>query len=350
MLDVIGEPLALALVGGFGGVLLGLAARIGRFCTLGAIEDALYGGDTRRLRMWVLAIGLSIIAGFLANAAGIATLDASIYLSVAWAPLASVLGGLTFGYGMALAGNCGYGALARLGGGDFRSFLIVLVMGLAAYATIAGPLAYLRVAAFPFQSADTPQGIAHVIGQTFAIGPTLPALLIGGAFVASALANKSFRQTKGMVFWPAAIALAIVSAWIGTSWISANGFAHSSVVSHTFAAPVGESMLWVMTASGRSLSFGVGSVVGVLCGAFAGSLIKGHFRWEACEDPRELRRQIIGAALMGVGAVVAFGCTVGQGLSAFSVLAFSAPVTAAAVFAGAALGLRQLITGFLPAE
>ena len=82
MLDVIGEPLALALVGGFGGVLLGLAARFGRFCTLGAIEDALYGGDTRRLRMWALAIGLSIIAGFLANAAGLATLEASIYLSV----------------------------------------------------------------------------------------------------------------------------------------------------------------------------------------------------------------------------------------------------------------------------
>lgn len=350
MLDVIGEPLALALVGGFGGVLLGLAARFGRFCTLGAIEDALYGGDTRRLRMWALAIGLSIIAGFLANAAGLATLEASIYLSVTWAPLASVLGGLTFGYGMALAGNCGYGALARLGGGDFRSFLIVLVMGLAAYATIAGPLAYLRVAVFPFAQADAPQGIAHVIGNVFAIGPTLPALLIGSTLAALAMANKSFRQTKGMVLWSAAIALAIASAWIGTSWVAANGFAPTPVVSHTFAAPVGESMLWVMTASARSLSFGVGSVVGVLFGAFAGSLIKGHFRWEACEDPRELRRQIIGAVLMGVGAVVAFGCTVGQGLSAFSVLAFSAPVTAAAVFAGAALGLRQLITGFLPAE
>ena len=109
-------------------------------------------------------------------------------------------------------------------------------------------------------------------------------------------------------------------------------------------------MLYIMTSSGRSLTFGVGSVAGVLAGAFVGSLIKGHFRWEACEDPRELRRQILGATLMGVGAVLALGCTVGQGLSAFSVLAFSAPVTMAAIFLGAAIGLRQLITGFLPAE
>jgi uncharacterized membrane protein YedE/YeeE len=109
---------------------------------------------------------------------------------------------------------------------------------------------------------------------------------------------------------------------------------------------VGETLLYVMMGSARAPSFAVGSVTGVALGAFAGSLLKGHFRWEACEDPRELRRQIIGAAIMGVGAVLALGCTVGQGLSAFSVLAFSAPVTFAAIFAGAALGLRQLIEGF----
>jgi len=98
------------------------------------------------------------------------------------------------------------------------------------------------------------------------------------------------------------------------------------------------------------VSFAVGSVGGIWLGAFIGSLIKGHFRWEACEDPRELRRQIIGAGVMGAGAVIAMGCTVGQGMSAFSLLAISAPVTSLAIFAGAAFGLRQLIEGFNPAE
>ena len=90
-------------------------------------------------------------------------------------------------------------------------------------------------------------------------------------------------------------------------------------------------------------------MLGVIAGAFAACLAKGHFRWEACDDPRELRRQILGAFIMGVGAVTALGCSVGQGLSAFSVLAFSAPVALAALFLGAAIGLRQLITGLLPA-
>jgi hypothetical protein len=39
MLDFVSESVFVALVGLVGGVLLGLAARIGRFCTLGAIED-----------------------------------------------------------------------------------------------------------------------------------------------------------------------------------------------------------------------------------------------------------------------------------------------------------------------
>jgi uncharacterized membrane protein YdcZ (DUF606 family) len=67
-----------------------------------------------------------------------------------------------------------------------------------------------------------------------------------------------------------------------------------------------------MTSSGNSLSFGSGYVVSVVAGAFIGAMIKGHFRWEACECSRELRRQILEAALMGIGAVVAVGCSVGQ--------------------------------------
>ena len=351
MLDYLGDPLAIALIGAFGGLLLGLAARMGRFCSLGAIEDALYAGDGGRLRMWAFAIGIAVIATYGAAAIGIADIEESHYLALGWNPLASILGGLTFGYGMALAGNCGFGALARVGGGDFRSFVILLAMGLAAYATISGPLAALRVALFPVYPADgTLPGLPQVLGQATGLSVLPLAMIVGAALMALALSAREFRRSARMVIWSAVVGFAIVSGWIGSTWVAATGFSAMPITSHTFAAPVGETMLYLMTASGRSLSFGVGSVAGVLAGAFIGSLVKGHFRWEACEDPRELRRQIFGAVLMGIGSVVAIGCTVGQGLSAFSVLALSAPVTAAAIFAGAALGLRQLITGFLPAE
>ena len=351
MLDLLGEPLTLALIGGFGGLLLGLAARLGRFCSLGAIEDTLYGGDTRRFRMWGVAIGVAVLGTYGAAGLGLVDLATTSYLSTAWNPIASILGGLAFGYGMALAGNCGFGALARAGGGDLRAFVILLTMGLAAYAALSGPLAALRVAAFPTGPIDGPlPGLPQAIEAGTGLAALPVALIIGGGILLFSLANRDFRKSTDLVLWSMVVGLAVVSGWIGTAWVAETGFAATRTVSHTFAAPVGETMLYLMTASGRSLSFGVGSVLGVMAGAFLGSLMKGHFRWEACEDPRELRRQILGAVLMGFGAVVALGCNVGQGLSAFSVLALSAPVTAASIFVGTAIGLRQLITGFLPAE
>jgi len=352
MPDWASESQLVALVGLFGGLLLGLAARLGRFCTLGAIEDLLYGGSDTRLRMWALAIGSATVGTFALMAFGWLNAGSTYYLSIRWMPLASIFGGLMFGYGMALAGNCGYGAIARLGGGDLRSFVIVLVMGVASFVTLSGPLAPLRDLLFhqaPVTSEVAP-GLAHHLAALTGIPATLIGLVVGGAICVAALASPDFMRNRKAVVWSLVVGAAIVSGWAGTAWIARTGFENLPVVSHSFSAPVGESILYAMTGSARTLSFAVGSVAGVWCGAFAGSLIKGHFRWEACEDPRELRRQIIGAAIMGTGAVIALGCTVGQGLSAFSVLAISAPVTCLSIFAGAALGLRQLIEGFRPAE
>ncbi|MGB5557399.1 MAG: YeeE/YedE family protein, partial [Paracoccaceae bacterium] len=332
-------------------VVLGLAARLGRFCTLGAVEDMLYQGSSVRMRMWGLAIGVAVLGSFTLIGLGLLQPEQSIYLGFAFNPFAAVLGGLVFGYGMALAGNCGFGTLARLGGGDLRSFVIVLVMGISAYVTLSGPLAALRVAVFPAPPVEGAlPGLAHLIAESAGLPLVATGLAIGGAIVVIALWSSQMRARPKAIFWGAMVGLAVASGWAGTQWVAAHGFAAVPVESHTFSAPLGDTILYLMTSSGTSLNFGVGSVAGVLLGAFIGSLINGHFRWEACEDPRELRRQILGGALMGVGAVVAFGCTIGQGISAFSVLAFSAPVTMLSIIAGCAFGLRQLIEGFAPAE
>ncbi|UWQ22403.1 YeeE/YedE family protein [Jannaschia sp. W003] len=346
MLETIGDGGAAALLGAFGGVLLGLAARLGRFCSLGAIEDALYGGSTERVRMWGVALGGAIFLSFAAEALGSADLSASAYLALRWSPLAVLVGGTLFGYGMAMAGNCGFGALARLGGGDLRSFVIVVVMGITAYAVMSGPFAGSRVWLFPDVAATAPQGIAHLAARATGLPVAAVGLATGAALLIGSLLAGGTRLPARTAAWGTVVAVAIASAWIGTSWIARTGFDGLPVVSHTFAGPLGATILWVMTASGSTVDFAVGSVAGVLAGAFLGSLKRGQFRWEACEDPRELRRQIGGAACMGVGAVLAMGCTIGQGLSAFSVLAYSAPLAAASIVLGAAIGLRQLITGF----
>ena len=102
---------------------------------------------------------------------------------------------------------------------------------------------------------------------------------------------------------------------------------------------------FTMLSGGDDLSFGLGSLVGVLIGSLAGSWFKQEFRWEACDDPRELRRQMGGAVCMGVGAVLAAGCSIGQGLSGLSTLSIVAPLVAAAIWFGCWLGLRGIMGG-----
>lgn len=350
MFDILSEAQAAALIGLIGGIGLGLAARIGRFCTLGAIEDALYSSDARRLRMWGVAIGVAVIGVHVAIGIGAFDGTGTPYLSQLWNPFATVIGGLLFGYGMAMAGNCGYGALARLGGGDLRSLVIVIVMGLSAAIVMSGPLAVARIWVFPVGIAQVPQGLSQLAEALTGAPAHAAGLVLGILILVATLASRSMLRSPGHIAWGVLVGLAIVSGWLGTFWISETGFGNEPVESHTFAAPIGDTIFYGMTASGNTVSFSVGSVLGVVFGAFLGSAYKGHLRWEACEDPRELRRQIGGAALMGGGAVLALGCSVGQGLSAFAVLAYSAPVAGLAIFVGAALGLRQLIEGFVPAE
>lgn len=351
MFELLNEGQLAALIGGIGGIMLGLAARMGRFCTLGAIEDYLYGNSQTRLRMWGLSIGIAMFAVFGSMATGLFDPTRTAYLSQHWNPLYSIIGGVMFGYGMALSGNCGYGALARLGGGDLRSFVIVLVAGISAFVVMSGPLAVVRVMIFPVVEITDQAipSIAYLLADALPLSVPMIGLAIAVLITLATLSGDQFHREGKAIFWSIVVGVAIASGWAGTQWIADHGFASADIRSHTFVAPVGDSIIYAMNGSALGLNFAIGSVAGVLAGAFLGSMVKGHFRWEACEDPRELRRQIIGAAIMGVGAILAFGCSVGQGITAFSLLAYSGPVTFAAIFLGARIGLKQLIEGFMRA-
>ena len=348
VLHSIPEALMGTLIGFAGGILLGLAARIGRFCTLGAIEDALYGHNNIRLRMWGTAIGMAVLLVHLALAQGLISTSNSYPLTVPFTPLLTVFGGLLFGLGMAFSGNCGFGALARLGGGDLRSFVIVLVMGVSAYVTLGGPLSPLRIWLVELLSVQpTTASFSALLSSSTGMPPSYIGLLLGAGVFGFSVWNRAFWEEKGNVIWGALVGLSVASGWIGTHLIAQVGFSGLRPVSHGFTAPVGSTILYFMTSSGQTLNFGIGSVCGVWAGALMGSLMKGHFRLEACEDPRELQRQITGAVMMGIGGVLAVGCSVGQGISAMALLSINAPLALSSIFIGAYFGLNHLISGRL---
>ena len=89
-------PYIVALVGALGGAALGLAARLGRFCTLAAIEDAMFSKDMRRLRMWSLAIGVAIVGVLVLSETGTVAFSHSLYHRLDVNPVAWIFGGVIF--------------------------------------------------------------------------------------------------------------------------------------------------------------------------------------------------------------------------------------------------------------
>lgn len=345
-MDALSPSLIAALCGFAGGAVLGVAARWGRFCTLGAIEDACLGADYDRLRMWGLAIAVAVAGTYALDQFGLIAVGGSFYLAAPSTLLATAVGGLLFGLGMALVGTCGFGTLARVGGGDLKSIVTFLVMGITAYATMSGAVAYLRVALFPNgEVLGAPSGMAHGLGRLAGVGPHLPAYAIALALAGICLAAPRFRANRRYLLAAVLVGLTIVFGWFGTGYLAADDFEPVTLESFRFSAPMGETIVYFMTMTGATIGFGVGAVLGVVAGSAVTALAQGYFRWEACDDAREMRRQILGGFLMGVGGVTAVGCTVGQGLSAASTLAFTAPVALAAIYAGAWLGLHLLVHG-----
>ncbi len=344
-----------ALLGAGLGLVLGLTARLAHFCTLGAIADVHVAGDYRRIRAWMLAVAVAMLGAQGMHAGGLIDLHDSIYLTPDFGWLGAILGGLTFGFGMALAGTCGYGTLVRLGGGDLRSFVVFLVLGITAYMTLRGLTGLGRVGFVEPTNLDLSevggQGLVDLAAWATGIAQErlqLPiALTVVAALLVYCLGERRFRASPRNVLAGLVIGVTVAAGWAVTGVLGADDFAPQPLESLSFVTPLGESLVYLMTFSGSTVNFGIGAVGGVIVGAWLGSLKRGEFRIEAFDDGKEMLRHIAGAALMGVGGVLALGCTVGQGITGLSTLSLGAPIALLAIFTGAGLGLRYLEEGSL---
>jgi hypothetical protein len=317
------------------------------------LEDAFFGSDLRRLKSFVLAAAVALLATQALVEFGVVDLSRSIYLTSSIGFGGAIIGGLMFGVGMALVGTCGFGTLVRVGGGDLRAIVVFLVLGLSALATMRGVTGMLRVRWIEPLSLHLPEGTNQTLTSLLGPGSAARAILVASIAIALAfwaLADGKLIRSPRLLASGLAVGAAIAFGWFATGWLADDEFDPGRVSSLTFVAPLGDTILYVVTFSGARLNFGIGSVAGVIAGSFVAALLTRGFRWEACDDARELKRHIIGALLMGIGGIMSMGCTIGQGLTAFSTLAVSAPIAMALIACGARIGLEFTMTGeWLPA-
>lgn len=340
----------LALSGCAVGGIIGFAARRSHFCTMAALERHWYASDDGPLRAWALAALTALIATQVLAATGAVNVTLSFYLTEPLPLAGAIVGGLMFGFGMALVGTCGFGALVRLGGGNLRALVVLTGLGLAALAAQRGVTAHLRVALLDPLSVDLNnyggQSLGALLSTVFGVDIALPlALAIGAAGLWWVFKSTSFRAERGRMIAGLVIGLCIAAGWAITSGHAARSLDPVQVEAGSFVMPVGDTILHIIAVTGELPDYGVGLVIGVFLGAAVSALSSDDMRWEACDDARELGRHLLGAFLMGTGGVFALGCTIGQGVSAFSVMAISAPIVMVSIALGARMGLGMLVEG-----
>lgn len=339
-----------ATIGGFlCGALAGGAARYGRLCSMSAIEDALVGRDYRGAKAWGLAVAIAGLATMGLVALGLVSLETSSLLNPRLHLLGVLMGGVLFGLGMTLVGTCSFGLIVRAGGGDLRALVSTMIVGVFAYAVTAGLLAPVRATLLEFGVVDL-----SVLGRASldrlvasAVGEEAARVVMLGAFVllaGIALSDKRLLGRPRLIVSAVMIGLAVAGGWLATS-AAVEAMSAPRVESLSFVAPAGRALLQFMAMPFRDANFGMAAITGAILASFVVALAKREVRWEAFDDAREMRRHLAGAALMGVGGVLAHGCTVGQGLTAASALALSAPPFVIGVLFGAQVGLKFLIEG-----
>ncbi len=339
-------PLAGLLVG----TIMGATARWNHFCTLSALERHWYAQDSNGLRTWVLAATVALVCTQLMLKAGWIDLTDSFYLGSSLSLLGAVVGGILFGLGMALVGTCAFGALVRLGSGSMRSLIIVTAIGLAALTAQRGLLGRARVTWLEPFSIDMPgthnQSIAELFEYLTGVSaPLILAILLSAALFYWVFKSVEFRTNWRCVVTGSVIGLCVSAGWLLTNVLSTILFRQVQIESASFVMPPGELVLSLIAVTATIPDYGIGMVVGVVCGSALCANLANDVHWEACDDARELSRHLIGAFLMGVGGVLAAGCTVGQGISAFSTMALSAPIVFVSICVGARIGLQYLIEG-----
>ena len=330
------------------------------FCTMGAVSDWVNMGDTGRLRMWLLAIAVALLGSSALQLTGVVDLSKSIYQAPNFTWLSYIVGGFFFGVGMTLGSGCGSKTLIRIGGGNLKSLVVYVFLGIAAYMTLRGLFGAFRV------------GVLDAVSLTLAPGQDLPSLLaagngvaksawtailaavIGGGLVAYAYASKEFRASFDYTLGGVVTGLVVVGGWfvsgrlgyiaedpqtLQEAFVATNT---GRMESFSFVSPMAYTLEYLMlwTDKSKIVTYGIASALGVIAGSAAYALATRSFRWEGFRDAEDTANHIVGGILMGFGGITALGCTVGQAITGISTLALGSIVTFIAIVAGSALTMR----------
>ncbi|MCF6272449.1 MAG: YeeE/YedE family protein [Rhodobacteraceae bacterium] len=353
--SILENPASYMMFGGLLiGTLLGFVVYRTNFCAMGSVSDLVNFGDWRRFRSWVLAGATAIIGVFILNKMGVMNPRDSIFLTPMFTWIGFVSGGFIFGVGMVLSAGCVSRNLVRAGSGDLRSVLVLVVIGIFAFMTIGGLLGPLRVWFVGIGTTDLSdagmagQGLGDLLGALTGLEVAQANLYafigMAGLMLGYIFMNKKFRASPVHIIAGVSIGLLATAGWMLTG-LAQDDFADVPVAltSLTFVQPSGATVDYLMRFTAYStMAFPVAVVFGTILGGFLGAASKKELQLRTFNGEADTARNIVGAAMMGIGGVLALGCTIGQGVTGVSTLAMGSFITFAFLVIGGVVGMKVM--------
>lgn len=350
-------------------LVLGAVMHKTRFCTMGGVSDWVNMGHKGRLGAWFFAIALATGGVLILEAMDVVAVQNKTlgafppYRTAQFAWLRYLVGGLLFGVGMTLAGGCGSRTVVRVGSGSLKSLLVLIVGGLSAYAMLWTDLyqklfmvwitpTTVNLARWGVPSQELGaiisgfSGLASAGAMHYVFGAVLAALVL-----TLVLRSRDFRQDGNNLFAGVVVGLAVIAGWTLTGGPLSEAWGEYALLateppirvaaqSFTFISPMGDAVNLLLNPKFSLLSFGVVSMLGVIAGSFVYAVLVKKFRIEWFASMGDFVNHVIGGVLIGVGGVLAMGCTIGQGVTGVSTLALGSMLALGAMILGAAFTIK----------
>lgn len=333
------------------GIVFGAVVNKTNFCTMGAVSDWVNMGNKGRLRAWFLAIGIATLVTQALQFKGVIDLSEAAYLTTNFGWLGYLSGGFLFGIGMTLASGCVNRTLVRVGSGNLKSLVVLIIIGLTAYMSMRGLLALVRINVFDVTSINlaehqvSDQGIDTLISSSLGFANTalihnIVTLLVAGGLIVYALKGRELRRSFDNILAGVTIGLIIPAGWYITGVIGFDDFEPLRLESYTFTGPVAEGLMYLMTFTGSTINFGVAAIFGMIMGSFLYAVLSRKLRVESFSNREDMVRHLVGGVLMGFGGVLALGCTIGQGITGMTTLALGSLLALVSIIFGSALTMK----------
>lgn len=303
------------------GSLLGFVFQRSRFCLTGGFRDMYLAKNNRMFYALLIAISVQSI--------GVITLMQLGYIGSPYKDfsiVSTIIGSLIFGVSIVLTSGCATGTWYHAGEGLISSWVALVMYMISAAMMRFGPL----------------QGLQKSLGEYGKINDNLAAslnisvwwLVVALTLITIFLVYRQLSQPKLKVAsLPARhtglrhylfekryhpfVAAILIGVLAFAAW-AANG-ASGKTAGLGITGPSANIISFLVTGDSKKINWGVFLVIGIMLGAYIAAKGSREFKWRM-PDLKTLRNAVVGGFFMGVGASLAGGCTIGNGLTATAVM------------------------------